>query len=166
MANPDNPFGLTLIQAEGKECRVRVYAKDTSAAIYPGDVVKLQAAGDVIVAASGDAMVGVAAEYKAAADTSISVYDDPNAVFIAQTSGSFAAADVGLNISTLVAAGDATLKQSNHSLDTATAGTTATLQWKILGLYSKGENAVGANAIVRVRPNNHIFKSGTGTSGV
>lgn len=159
MANANNPFGLDPFRAEGKEVRVKKYAKSASI-VYPGDAVKLVGAGTVETAAAGDTIIGVAAEYKAAADTEIMIYDDPEAEFQVQVYGSFAAADVGQNANIIANAGDATLKQSNHALDMFSAGTTSTLQLKILGLVERGENAVGSWAVVRVKPNNHAFNVG------
>jgi hypothetical protein len=111
-------------------------------------------------------MIGVAAEYRVSADTEISVYDDPHTEFVAQVSGSFAAADVGQNADVLATTGDTALKSSKQQIESVSMGTTATLQFKILGLLVKGDNAVGTNAIVRVKPNNHILKGGTGTQGI
>lgn len=162
MANANNPFGFEVLKTEGKECRAKSYAKSASI-IYMGDALKLVAAGTVEVAAAGDRIIGVAAEYKAAADASVLVYDDPEAVFYAQVSGDFAAADVGQNANIVANAGNATLKQSNHTLD-STFATTATHQFKLLGLLERGENAVGSYALVKVKPNSHEFKAGT--SGV
>lgn len=159
MANPNNPFGFACLQSEGKENRARVYAKDTSAAIYPGDVVKMQSDGTVIVAAAGDAILGVCAAYQAAADTTIKVYDDPNQDFFVQASGDFQTTDVGSNANIVATAGDSTLKQSNHALLSSYL-TTSTLQFKVLGLLSRGVNAVGSYAVVRVRPNSHAYKAG------
>ncbi len=165
MANPNGPFGFQPVTVDGKECRVKKYAK-ASGIVYPGDVLVLGSAGTVAVAATGQAMIGVAAEYRASDATEIMVYDDPHTEFVAQMSGSFAAADVGQNCDTLATTGNTTLKSSKQQLESVSMGTTATLQWKILGLFAKGENVVGANAIVRCKPNNHVLKGGTGTAGV
>lgn len=162
--NPDAPFGFQALETEGKQNRVRVYAKNTGAALYQGDVVKLGSDGAVIVAAAGDRMIGVCAEYVAAAGTSIAVYDDPEAVFMVECDDTFALADVGQNANITATAGDSTLKISRQDLDVASFGTGATLQFKIIGLTSRGFNVVGQYAIVSVKPNNHEFK--IGTSGV
>ena len=159
MANANNPFGFALTKSEGKECRVKKYIK-AAGAIYPGDVVKLQASGDVVVAAAGDVILGVAAEYVASAGTEVLVYDDPEAEFMVQCSGTFALADIGLNADIVANSADSTLKMSNHALDLTTKAVTSTLQFKIVGFMSKGENEVGASSIVRVKPNAHQFKAG------
>jgi hypothetical protein len=162
--NPNKPFGFQPITVDGKECRVKKYAKATGI-VYPGDVLVLGSAGTVAVAATGQAIIGVAAEYRASADTEIAVYDDPDTEFMVQVSGSFAAADVGQNADIKDTTGDTALKSSKHQIESVSQGTTSTLQFKFMGLMNKGDNAVGANAIIRVRPNNHILKS-AGTTGV
>lgn len=161
MANPNKPFGFEVIKTDGKEAKVSYFVKKTGSAIYPGDCVKLASTGDVEVAAAGDVICGVAAEYKAATSTDkIAVYADPELEFMVQTTGSYAAADVGLNADLSAGTADSTLKKSGMAIDTTTQATTATLQFKILGLLEKGENAVGNYAIIRVKPNNHAFKAG------
>lgn len=165
MANPNRPFGFEVITSDGKEIRTRRYKK-SAGIIYPGDVLKLLSTGDCNVAAAGDAMIGVCAAYAASADTDVLVYDDPQLEFITQMTGSFAAADVNLNANIDATTGDTALKQSKNSLDTATQAVTATLQFKILGVLSRGDNAVGNYCIVRCRPNNHVLKGGTGAAGV
>lgn len=159
MANPNAPFGFQLLQSEGKENRVREYAKG-NAAIYAGDVVKMNNSGQVVVAAAGDVILGVAAEYKAAADTTIAVHDDPSAIFMAQCDGDFQLTDVGQNANITATAANTTLKRSKHDIDIASFGTEAEKQFKLLGLVDRGENAVGSYAIVKVKPNHHFFASG------
>lgn len=158
MANPNAPFGFMVQKTEGKENRVTKYVKATGI-IYPGDVLKLQSTGDVTVAAAGDRMIGVAAEYRASADTEIAVYDDPDCEFFAQCSADYADADVGQNANIVATTGNTTLKSSKQAV-LSTFATTDTHQFKLLGLLSRGENAVGSYAIVKVRPNSHTFKNG------
>lgn len=159
MANPNNSFGFQILQSEGKENRVREYNK-TAAAIYAGDAVKMTNTGAVAVAAAGDVIIGVAAEYKAAADATIAVHDDPNSIFIAQCDGDFQLTDVGQNSNITAVSADTSLKRSKHNIDIASFGVEAEKQFKILGLLDRGENAVGSYAIVKVKPNHHFFASG------
>lgn len=159
MANPNAPFGFQILTTGGKENRITVYAKG-SGIIYPGDVVKMNSSGQAVVAAAGDVMLGVAAEYKASADTSIAVYDDPNSIFMAQADADFQLVDVGQNANITATTGDTSLKRSKNDIDVASFGTSGALQFKILGLLSRGENAVGSYAIVKVKPNSHFFASG------
>lgn len=160
MANPNAPFGFQPLKTEGKENRVTVYQKGTSAALYPGDVVKLGSDGKVVVAAAGDAMIGVAADYAATATATIGVYDDPEAKYMVQCDGDFQLADVGQNANITATAADTSLLRSKHDIDIASFGTQAEKQFKLLGLVSRGENAVGSYAIVKVKPNHHFFASG------
>jgi hypothetical protein len=160
MANPNAPFGFQILKTDGKENRVNVYSKDTGAALYAGDVVKLANDGEVVVAAAGDVILGVAAEYAAAATTEIAVYDDPSAIFIAQCDGDYQVDDVGQNANITATSADTSLKRSKHDVDFASFGVEAEKQFKVLGLYERGSNAVGSYAIVKVKPNHHFFASG------
>lgn len=159
MPNPNAPFGFQILKSDGKENRVTEYAK-SNAAIYAGDVVALNSSGQVAVAAAGGVVLGVAAEYKAASDTTIAVYDDPNAIFMAQCDADFQLTDVGQNANITATSADTSLKRSKHDIDIASLGTQGEKQFKILGLLDRGENAVGSYAIVKVKPNHHFFASG------
>lgn len=158
MANINAPFGFKPVLTDGKQSRVTRYPKLAGTAIYAGDIVIIQATGDVTVGAATGAILGVAAETVAAAGTTIAVYDSPDITCEAQIS-TVAAADVFFNANTVVTAGDASLGQSRQSLNGATIAVTDTFQWKIIGLSPGTE--VGAFAKVLVRPNAHAFKAGT-----
>lgn len=162
MANSNVPFGFQVFQTEGKEHRVRKYPKTASAVIYPGDTVKRVAAGTVEVAAAGDAFIGVAAEYSSASMTAdVAVYDDPETVFIAQVSANYVdPTDDGQNANIVATTGDTTLLRSKHTVDSSSFATTSTLQWRIVGMLNRGANESGSYAIIRVKPNNHVFKGG------
>lgn len=162
MANVDAPYGLRVVDTEGKQVRVKRYTKTTADVIYEGDPVKLVAAGTVSLAAAGDKLLGVAMEAIAAGVAGdIAVCDDPEAIFEIKASGSTVAADVGLNANVLAASGDAALKRSKYELDTASQATTATLQLKILGLSKIDDNAYGTDARLLVKINEHVFQAGT-----
>ncbi len=166
MANVNKPFGLRLLKTEGKEFRVRRYPK-TAAIIYEGDAVMQDSSGAVKVATSAVALMGVAAEYKSAAATTIAVIDDPEASFEVQCSADFQAADILQNADIVANAGDSLLNQSKHALNSASLQTTATLQLKVLGFVQDVENAAaGSYARVEVKINNHVLKGGTGTAGI
>jgi hypothetical protein len=160
MANTNAPFGFQPLKTDGKENRVTEYYKGTSAALYPGDVAKLGSDGKVVVAAAGDVIIGVVADFKATADTKVGVYDDPDQMFMAQCDADFALTDVGQNANITATAADTGLERSKHDIDSASFGTEAAKQFKVLGLVSRGENAVGSYAIVKVKPNHHFFSSG------
>lgn len=167
MPNVQQPFGLRLIDTDGKQARVRRYVKKSGNAIYPGDAVIATATGDIDVATAGAALLGVAMEYRAAASTAdIAVCDDPDAVFEIQSDNAVAAADVFLNSNITATAGDSSLLRSKQDLDVASFATTATLQLKLLGLSQIGDNAYGSYARIKVKINNHILEGSTGSAGV
>lgn len=162
MSNPNNPFGFQLIRAGGKQNRLEYFEKKTGAAIYPGDAVKQDADGKVVVAETDDVILGIAAEYKAATNTDkIAVITDKDAEFRVQTTADFQQTSVHQNAGFDDTAGDADLKKSKMALDSSTIAATATLPFKILGLEEVGENAFGSYAIVRVKLNHYAFASGT-----
>ncbi len=161
MANINAPFGFKPVLTDGKQSRVTRYLKTAGAAIFPGDCVQLVAAGTVSVAGVTGTILGVAAEYKAAADAGeIAVYDDPSATFVAQMS-TFALADVGLNAPIVATTGDTLLLNSKQSINATGADVTATIQIKLLGLAPEPDNEVGAFAKVLCKINNHVFSAGT-----
>jgi len=161
MANADKPQGFELKDSEGKQFRTKKYAK-SAAVLYPGDVVKANATGDVSVAAAGEVPVGVVLGYADAAEPDVLICDDPEAIFAVQVSnGSFALADVFQNIDLAAGTPDSLLKRSGMSADIGTLAATATLQFKIVGLEDREENEVGAFARILVKPNEHLFKAGT-----
>lgn len=159
MANSNIPFGFQPLVTNGKQDQVTVYAK-TAVALYAGDVVKMTSTGQVAVAAAGDVFIGVCAESATAGATTIAVYDDPSYRFMAQVNGDFQLTDVGQNANIVATAADTTLSRSKHSIDSSSFATTASLQFKVMGLVARGVNAVGSYAIVNVKPNAHFFASG------
>lgn len=166
MANTFAPFGLRLVDSEGKEFKGRRYVKVTGSAIYPGDVVKQDSSGGVTVAAAGDTPIGVSLEYKPSANVDpILICDDPNATFEIQADNLVAAADVFQNSEITATTGDTGLLRSKQDLDVASFGTGSTKVLKILGLSSIGENAYGSYARMLVKFNVHTLKS-SGMSGV
>lgn len=159
MPNSNNPYGFKPWDNGGKPIAPRKYVKGTATALYPGDVVMANSSGEVVVATTAARILGVAAEYKAAAATDILVYDDPNMVFEAQCSADFAATNVFNNCDIVANSADTTLLQSNHTINSSTFGTTASLQFKVIGLIAQAENAVGSYARIKVIPNTHEFKA-------
>lgn len=167
MANANKPFGLAEVSGEGKEFRVRRYVKKSGNAIYPGDPVIQTATGDIDVAGTTGALLGVAQEYGAASSVApIAVCDDPEALFSIQANSAVVAADVFQNANVATGAGDSALRRSTFALDVGTLGTSATAQLKILGLTAINVNEFGSYAQVNVKINNHVLKGGTGTAGV
>lgn len=80
---------------------------------------------------------------------------------------SFAVADVGQNADLTTVAGSTTTGTSAAALDMSTKNTTATLQWKIMGVVLRPDNEVTGNYTkVLVKINNAQLSSGTGTDGI
>ena len=101
------------------------------------------------------------------------VCDSPDVVYEVEASTganaaySFAVADVGLNADLTTVAGSTTTGTSAASLNMAGAATTATLQWKILGVVQRPDNEItGQYTKVLVKINNAQMSAGTGTAGV
>lgn len=100
------------------------------------------------------------------------VNDDPTQVYEVEavtgsnSSYSFAAANVGLNADLSTVAGSTTTGLSAAALDMSTAATTATLQFKILGVVQRVDNEPTGNATkVLVKINNATLGGGTGATG-
>ena len=87
------------------------------------------------------------------------VLDDPNQLFIIQNDGTSAAANYGKNADVVVGTGSTTTGVSAMELDTSTIANTAALNVKIVGLWDVPNNAVGANAVVVVKINEHLYGS-------
>lgn len=170
----DTPFGFRPYDAIK---RIRPYAVSSgAAAIYQGDVVVLDSAGQIAVGTSASTQVlGVAAQYNAAstANTSFLVYDDPNQLFYIQDDGdttAMTATHVGNNVNLVTTTGDTATLQSKHELDSSSAGTTAGQVCKVLALHEMegGSFATGAGAPRKwvVQFNMHLYRDVVGQTGV
>lgn len=162
MANKDQPTGFVPFG--------RVLSSESLVAggtIYPGDLVKLVADGDVEVVSASDAACGVALSY-ATAGEKVLVADHPNQKFIVQADESDinVLSDINLNYDVVATAGNSDYKISRMELDSSTGGTTATLPLKLLAIVERPDNAYGAQVDCVVKINNHQLASGTGTAGV
>jgi len=87
------------------------------------------------------------------------VLDDPNQLFIIQNDGTSAAANYGKNADVVMGTGSTTTGVSGMELSTSTIANTAALNVKIVGLWDVPNNAVGANAVVVVKINEHLYGS-------
>ena len=87
------------------------------------------------------------------------VLDDPSQMFIIQNDGTSAVANYGKNGDIVVGTGNTVTGLSANELDTSTIATTAELNLKIIGLWDVPNNAVGANAVVVVKINEHLYGS-------
>ena len=87
------------------------------------------------------------------------VLDDPSQMFIIQNDGTSAVTNYGKNADIVIGTGNTTTGLSANELDTSTIATTAALNLKIIGLWDVPNNAVGANAVVVVKINEHLYGS-------
>lgn len=185
MANANVPRGLSPVRYlsgapyNGAVTLYSVPAADATA-IFVGDPVKLvgtsqtingQVFADIAQAATGNVILGAVVAvmptdrdsliYRAASTSRIiAVADDPNLVFEIQDVNSgtpLAAADIGLNVNFVVAAGNAFTGQSGVTIDNTTEATTNTLDLKIAGFVNRADNEIGAAANYLVRINRHQF---------
>lgn len=106
------------------------------------------------------------AQYVLVCDAPDVVYE-VEAVTGSNASYSFAVADVGQNADLATVAGSTVTGTSAAALDMSTKNTTATLQWKILGVVQRPDNEItGASTKVQVKINNAQMAAGTGTAGI
>lgn len=106
------------------------------------------------------------AQYVLVCDAPDVVYE-VEAVTGANASYSFAVADVGQNADLATVAGSIVTGTSAAALDMSTKNTTATLQWKVLGVVQRPDNEItGASTKVLVKINNAQMAAGTGTAGI
>lgn len=190
MANVDAKHGLRLvgsIRGGMPASKLAVIRAADATATFVGDAVKIEGEADadgvvaVVQAAATNALAGVitglipraaaldAVHRPASTLQYVTVCFDPDAIYEIQddgVGGALSAADIGLNASLIVAAGNTTTGASGMELDTSTKATTATLELKILGLERKPNNEFAANAKVLVKINNHQMAAHTGTAGV
>jgi|TARA_R110000823_G_scaffold218517_2_gene347728 hypothetical protein len=87
------------------------------------------------------------------------VLDDPSQMFILQNDGTSLATNYGLNADIVVGTGNTVTGLSANELSTSSIATTAALNLKIIGLWDVPNNAVGANAVVVVKINEHSYGS-------
>ena len=87
------------------------------------------------------------------------VLDDPSQMFILQNDGTSAVTDYGKNADIVIGTGNTVTGLSANELDTSTIATTAALNLKIIGLWDVPNNEVGANAVVVVKINEHLYGS-------
>jgi hypothetical protein len=96
----------------------------------------------------------------AATDIIIYIYDDPYTVFKVQSAGSPAQTNIGNNADVVAGAGSTITGQSGFEISGTMAAGTATC--KIMALYDAPENAFGANAVMEVLINEHLYKDSAG----
>ncbi len=162
MANRDEVKGF---EPYGPCLRVRPYV--AGGTIYQGDLVKQDAAGKVVAGTAAAASIGVAMSYSIVNGT-VLVADHPDQELVGQASATEIAAqtDLGLNYSLVAGTPNTTYRRSGMEVDSTTGAVTATLELKVLRLLPRSDNALGANAKVICKINNHQLGSSTGTAGV
>ena len=184
MANVDKPFGLKALgnlSATGGQKQYGYAIEDNQAgAIYQGDLVTVYDGYLVqFDPATHTAAVGVfngcfyndpttnkptwKNYYPGSVNVTIGtiqadVIDDPSQLFIIQAASSVTQAHVGWNADVSIGTGNATTGVSGMEL-AGTPAKTAALNLKIVGLYNVPGNEFGANAVVVVKINEHLYGS-------
>lgn len=151
MANKDQVRGL---EPSGKLLHCAEYT--AGATIYPGDIVKLDNAGLLAVAAAGTAAcTGVALTY-ATSGNKCMVSDDPNQEYVAQADDGTIAAqtNVGLNYNIVVGTASTLYKRSAMQIDASTGVTDANMPLRVVRLAPAVDNDFGSKADLIVKLNN------------
>lgn len=160
MANKQQPRGM---RPYGEVRSINPYK--AAGTIYPGDTVAADNAGNVARSITVP-LRGVALNYALAGEV-VMVADDPNQLFVVESNGATAQADVNLNSSLNLGTPSTAYKLSGLFMDNAANATTATLAVKILAPSPAIDNEVGViNTDVIVKINNHDLASGTGSVGI
>ena len=87
------------------------------------------------------------------------VIDDPAQLFLIQADEDIVQADIGKNADVVGTGGSTTTGVSTMELDSSTVANTAALNLKIVGKYDVPGNALGTNAVVVVKINEHLYGS-------
>ena len=87
------------------------------------------------------------------------VIDDPSQLFLVQADEDIVQADIGKNADVTGTGGSTTNGVSAMELDSSTVANTAALNLKIVGLWNTPGNALGTNAVVVVKINEHMYGS-------
>jgi hypothetical protein len=151
MANSNRPKGF-----RPQEQVLRESAYVAAGTIYPGDAVKMDNSGRVVVAAASNSLLGVAASYAVSAGE-VMVWDHPEQKFVVQSDDgtTLAQTAVGLNYNVVATAGDSTYKQSRMELDSDSGATNSTLPLRLLGIDREVGEAIGEFSKCVVQINAH-----------
>lgn len=149
MANKDQIVGF---RPYGKVRSAQMYT--TSAAVYPGDAVKMDNAGLIAPAAASGVIFGVALSYAASGGQCL-VCDDPDQQYVVQADDGTVSSQtsVGLNFNITVGTASTLYKRSAMELDASTGATDSTLPLRLLGVARTVDNELGANVDLIVRIN-------------
>lgn len=154
MANKDQNTGF---RPFGKVRAANPYL--TGGIVYPGDLVKLDSNGAVVVCAAGNASaLGVALSYAASAGT-VLVADDPAQLFVCQVDDATvdAQTDINLNYNITVGTASTLYKRSACEIDGNTGVTDSDMPIKILRISPAIDNALGDQVDVVCKINNHAL---------
>lgn len=166
MANVDILRGfLPVGHLGGGDIRTRQHIVTTGQIIYPGDLVKIVAAGTVEESDADDGVIviGVSADYvndsASAGGLTAGIYTDPMIVFEIQSDSGTAttAADVGATANHVATTGNTTTLLSKHELDSSDITTGG--QLKILGLVNRTGNAYGEHSKLLVTIAEHFYNA-------
>jgi hypothetical protein len=164
MANTDFAYGLRPWSGDGAPPRVTSYDLAAANTVIAQNSLVLRnelgyADASTAVAPPDGAILGVAAEYKAAnSGGTIKVYDDPKQKYLIQAEGTVAQTHIGTWCNLKTATGlDATTKWSTIEIDQATYSNTKPSLLFIEALSPEVGNALGANADVIVTINPQKF---------
>ncbi len=172
MANIDNPRGFRAVRhLSGAIPPTRRYSIDSSnaTAIFRGDLVKIEADGNIACAGAGDgtAVIGAVASCYDSNKKPVSyipastagyadVWDDPDTIFAVQADGNTAREDIGATKDHVTASGNTLTGVSSHELDSDGSGQN---QLKIIGKVDVPGNEWGTNAEVEVIIVEHHYRS-------
>lgn len=184
MANVDAPFGFKPIKhLDGSEYNGQVnrYSIGTGeAALFVGDLVTLSGTSNTdgvpgisrVAAGTGNPAIGAIVEFEADRENQgktnhpastagfALVADAPDVIYEAQAT-TIAVTDVGNNAPILATAGSTTTGTSAEEVDgSGYVGTTE--QVRVLRVKQASDNEVGANAVVEVFINEHVYKEVAG----
>ena len=185
MANIDKAFGLRPmgnLSATGAQAQYGYEIADNqSGAIYQGDLVTIYDGYLVKFApATHTAAVGVfngcnyidpttgkptwknfypGSVNITAGKIIADVIDDPAQLFLIQADEDIVQADIGKNADVVGTGGSTTTGVSTMELDSSTIANAAALNLKIVGLFDVPGNALGTNAVVVVKINEHLYGS-------
>jgi hypothetical protein len=153
MPNPNIVVGA---EPFGKVLHAHNYV--AGATINPGDLVKMDANGVIVLAAAGatTGVLGVALS-RAIATQEVLVSDDPDQEYVMQVNDASVAAqtNLGLNYDLIDAGGNTTFKRSGMQVNGASGAITATLPLRAIRLHTVSNNAFGTNAKIVVKINNN-----------
>ena len=185
MANVNRPNGFKpvgTISGSPWSGAVRKYSCDASSgAIFPGDLIKLEADGKAEAAAAGDTQligvcVGIVVDrdvaatehpgYKPATTAGeILVCIAPDALYEAQEDGDttdLALTDIGANVDMVDAGGSTVTGQSVQMIDSDSATASGSAQLRIVDFIDRPDNAIGdyARWVVRIHESHFTTANG------